>query len=186
MDNGVGMDEEPAGYFVVAVMSEIQKRFEAAQGYLELGMHEEALAELADLEREVGPRFEVLALRMSVLRSAEDWDSMREVAAIIQRMRPEQPEVWIWLADATRHSVALEAARKILLEAEKEFPTNPHIKFQIGCYHCRDGEFDPAERYVRAAIALDPRWRQIALGDDDVRELWPRLKAKLPPESQAT
>ena len=156
-------------------MSEIQKAFEVAQGYLELGMHAEALTELAELERKVGPRFEVLALRLTVLRSAGNWDAMREVAAIIQRMRPGEPESWIWLADATRHSVALAAARRILLEAEEKFPANPHIKFQIGCYHCRDGEIDPAERYVRAAIALDPRWRQIAMGDDDVRELWPRL-----------
>lgn len=161
-------------------MDEFQKRFEAVQGYLELGMHDEALSELADLERETGPRFEVLALRMTVLRDARQWDAMREVAALIRRLRPEQAETWIWLADATRHSVSLEAAREILTEAEKSFPENPHIKFQIGCYHCRLGELDPAERYVRAAIALDRRWNRIARGDDDVRELWPRLTADGP------
>ena len=158
-------------------MEEFQKTFEVAQGYLELGMHAEALGELAALEQDAGPRFEILALRMTVLRDAGQWDAMREVAARIRRMRPGQAETWIWLADATRHSVSLEAAREILTEAEKSFPENPHIKFQIGCYHCRLGELDPAERYVRAAIALDRRWNQIAQGDDDVRELWPRLAA---------
>ncbi len=158
-------------------MEEFQKRFEAVQGYLELGMHAEALSELAALEQEAGPRFEILALRMSVLRAAREWDGMREVTARMRRMRPGEAETWIWLADASRHSVSLEAAREILTEAEKSFPDNPHIKFQIGCYHCRLGELEPAERYVRAAIALDRRWNRIARGDDDVRELWPRLAA---------
>ena len=156
-------------------MSELRKRFEVVQGYQELGMHEEALKALAEIEEEVGPLVEVLALRMTIHRSAGHWDDMREVAGIIRRLQPAQAEAWIWLADATRHSVSLEAAREILVEAEKAFPANPHIKFQIGCYHCRLGEIDPAEKYVRAAIALDPRWNRIALADEDVRELWPRL-----------
>jgi hypothetical protein len=156
-------------------MIELKKRFEVVQGYHELGMNAEALAELAEIEEEVGPQVELLALRMSVHRSAGQWNEMRGVADIIKRLQPAQAEAWIWLADATRHSVSLEAARDILVEAEKSFPANPHIKFQIGCYHCRLGEIVPAERYVRAAIALDRRWNQIALSDEDVRELWPRL-----------
>ena len=156
-------------------MSELRKRFEMVQGYHELGMNAEALAELLEIEAEVGPRIEVLSMRLAIHRSAEQWDEMREVAGVIQRLQPAQAEAWIWLADATRHSVSLEAAREILVEAEKSFPENPHIKFQIGCYHCRLGEIDPAEKYVRAAIALDPRWNRIALSDEDVRELWPRL-----------
>jgi tetratricopeptide (TPR) repeat protein len=159
-------------------MSEMQKSFEVVQGYMELGMHADALAELKRIEAETGPRFEVLALRMTIHRAAGQWDEMREVAAVIQRLQPAQAEPWIWLADATRHSVSLEAAREILVEAEKSFPLNPHIKFQIGCYHCRLGETEPAEKYVRAAIALDQRWSRIALADDDVRELWPRLASE--------
>jgi tetratricopeptide (TPR) repeat protein len=158
-------------------MSELHKRIEVVQGYHELGMHAEALAELTRIEDEVGLQVELLALRMTIHRSAAQWDEMREVADIIKRLQPAQAEAWIWLADATRHSVSLEAAREILVEAEKTFPENPHIKFQIGCYHCRLGEIDPAEKYVRAAIALDQRWNQIALADEDVRELWARLAA---------
>jgi tetratricopeptide (TPR) repeat protein len=156
-------------------MSEMQKRFEVVQGYLELSMFADALAELKGIEMEAGPRFEVLALRMTIHRAARQWDEMRKVTAAIQRQQPAQAEAWIWHADATRHSVSLEAAREILIEAEKAFPQNPHIKFQIGCYHCRLGEMEPAEKYVRAAIAIDPRWNRIALSDEDVRELWPRL-----------
>jgi tetratricopeptide (TPR) repeat protein len=158
-------------------MSELRKRFEVVQGYHELGMHADALAELARIEEEIGPHVEVLALRMAIHRTAGQWEEMRGVADVIRRLQPTQAEAWIWLADATRHSVSLEAAREILVEAEKTFPANPHIKFQIGCYHCRLGEIDPAEKYVRAAIAIDQRWNQIALADEDVRELWPRLAA---------
>lgn len=158
-------------------MSDWRNRLEVVQGYHELGMHAEALAELASIERESGPVTEVLAMRMALHRAEEEWAEMREVAGHLHRRQPAQPETWIWLADATRHSVSLEAARDILMEAEKAFPENPHIKFQIGCYHCRLGQISPAEAYVRAAIALDPRWGRIALGDEDVRELWDRLAA---------
>ena len=159
-------------------MTNLRKRFEIVQGYHELGMAAEALAELADIEREVGPSTGTLALRMVLHRAGGQWTEMREVADMLNRRQPTQPETWIWLADATRHSVSLEAARDILMEAEKTFPANAHIKFQIGCYHCRLGAIDPAEAYVRAAIALDQRWGRIALADEDVRELWSRLEAK--------
>lgn len=155
--------------------SAIKKRFDAVQGYLELGMHADALSELAALEETLGPRFEVLALRMTVFRAARRWDDMREVAGIIHRLRPENAESWIWLADATRHSVSLQAAREILREAETAFPGNPHVKFQLGCYSCQMGELAPGERYVREAIALDQRWAQIALSDPDVEPIWATL-----------
>ena len=117
-------------------------------------------------------------MRVALLRAARQWAGMREAADQLKNRQPAQAETWIWLADATRHSVSLEAARAILIEAEKAFPSNPHIKFQLGCYHCRLGEIDPAETYVRAAIALDERWNRIALADEDVRELWERLGSK--------
>ncbi len=160
----------------------LKKRFDAVQGYLELGMFDEALEELTALESEIGPRFEVLALRMTAYRAAHRWEEMREVAALIHRLRPGHAESWVWLADATRHSISLEVAREILRDAETAFPANPHVKFQLGCYHCQLGELIPAERCVREAIALDRRWHEIALGDTDVESLWPRLR-ELPSES---
>lgn len=149
-----------------------KKRLDAVQGYLELGMFEDALSELASIEAECGPRFEVLALRMMVLRAQKRWREMHAVCSVLKQTRPEHAESWIWLADATRHSQSLGAAREILREAETMFPTNPHVKFQLGCYHCQLGELEPAMRYVQEAVALDRRWLRVALSDSDVEPLW--------------
>lgn len=150
----------------------LKKRFDAVQGYLELGMFDDALGELVAIERETGPRFEIQALRMTALRALKRWDEMRAVCVELKESRPEHAESWIWLADATRHSRSLGAAREILREAETLFPANPHVKFQLGCYHCQMGELEPAMRYVQEAVSLDRRWLRIALSDSDVEPLW--------------
>jgi len=149
-----------------------KKRLDAVQGYLELGMFEDALAELSAIEADYGPRFELLALRMMTLRAQRRWAEMREVCSVLRETRPEQAESWIWLADATRHSRSLGEAREILREAETMFPANPHVKFQLGCYCCQLGDLEPAMRYVQEAVALDRRWLKVALSDQDVEPLW--------------
>ncbi|MBS0657959.1 MAG: hypothetical protein JSR82_06900 [Verrucomicrobia bacterium] len=149
-----------------------KKRLDAVQGYLELGMFDDALAELAAIEGEFGPRYEVLMLRMMTLRGQQRWGEMREVCSILRETQPERAESWIWLADATRHCRSLGEAREILREAETMFPANPHVKFQLGCYSCQLGELEPAMRYVQEAVALDRRWLRVALSDRDVEPLW--------------
>jgi hypothetical protein len=75
------------------------------------------------------------------------------------------------LADAVRHQDSLQQGRSILLEAERKFPNNPHIKFQLGCYHCQLRDMDKARSYLQAAIRIDESWASVAKEDADLAPL---------------
>ena len=79
--------------------------------------------------------------------------------------------MWVSLADAVRHQGSLQQGRTILLEAERKFPDNPHIKFQLGCYHCQLHDLDKARSYLQAAIRLDQSWANAAKEDADLAPL---------------
>jgi Flp pilus assembly protein TadD len=70
-----------------------------------------------------------------------------------------------------RHSGSLQQGRHVLQEAEKKFPQNPHIKFQLGCYLCQLQDLELARSYVQAAIQLDRAWADAAKQDADLAPL---------------
>jgi len=161
-------------------MLSVQREIDAVSGYLDLGMIDEALASLEQLEdRHTGVRrAQFLALRLKLSRQHERWDTMRKAAARLKQLAPHEPEVWISEADAIRHAVSVQAACDHLKEAEILFPDNAHIKFQLGCYHCQLQHLEEGEEYVREATRLHQHWRLIALQDQDVKPLWPKLKGE--------
>lgn len=159
-------------------MSSVQREIDAVSGYLELGMIDEALDTLETLEnRHRGVRrAQFLALRLKLSRKHHRWADMRRAARRLKELAPHEPEVWISEADAIRHAESLEAATRHLSQAEQLFPDNAHIKFQLGCYHCQLAHLKEGEFYVREAARLQNHWRLIALQDQDVKALWPKLK----------
>ena len=47
------------------------------------------------------------------------------------------PELWGNWAYATRRNMSVEAAKTILLDAEKQHPQDATIQFNLGCYVLR-------------------------------------------------
>ncbi len=142
-----------------------------AQGYLGLGMVNEAAGELdriAPAEQELP---EVLALRSAVLQAQENWPALRDVARIFAQRAPGEPGAWITWAYATRRAESLAAAEEILLEAERRHPNEPTIQFNLGCYACQRGDLAAARRRVDRAIALQPKFGEAAATDPDLAPL---------------
>ena len=142
-----------------------------ARGYLELGMVEEAAAELAQLPSERHDDLEVLALRVLVLREQSRWLELSHAANELIRRQPELADWWITAAYATRRAVSLHEAEAILREAELLHPKEPTIQFNLGCYACQRGDLPEARRRVDAAIALDEHFRAAAAADPDLAPL---------------
>lgn len=161
-----------------------ERQLASAHGYYDLGMYAEALEELQAIDPKAPERPETLLLKMSLLRNLDRWPEMKKVAVRLVQAFPEEPELWVSLADAARHADCLEAGRRILVEAEKRFPANAHIKFQLGCYFCRMQDLPAAEAYVRKAISIDADWERVVPRDEDLRELHPRFDGPTPLESE--
>ncbi len=152
-------------------MDSASKLQEELEGYCGLGMYDEALHRIALARRKGDHSLTLDFLRTRILRAAGRFVELKKTAEQLRRLRPEEPEVWVSLADAVRHQDSLQKGRSILLEAERKFPDNPHIKFQLGCYHCQLRDLDKARSYLQAAIRLDQSWANVAKEDADLAPL---------------
>lgn len=148
-----------------------QRRLSHARGYLELGMVAEAAAELAHLSGADAEVPAALALRIAVLHEQEDWPAVRDLARALVRHDDTEAAVWVTLAYATRRADSLIAAEIILLQAEKHFPEEATIQFNLGCYACQRGDLKEARRRVARAIGLDGKFSAVAATDPDLAPL---------------
>lgn len=158
-------------------MSDFQRTLETVKGYLGLGMVDDAIAEIESLHRLDSKRVEVLGIKVALYRQAEEWEKMKSSATDLLKMYPDDPEIWVSVADAVRNGESLQAGISILSEAEKKFTANPHIQFQLGCYTCQAGDFEKAKHYVLRAAKMDPIWAKIALQDEDLRGVWNEIQS---------
>jgi Flp pilus assembly protein TadD len=147
------------------------RRISYAQGYLALGMVAEAAAELAQLPPADSQRPEALAVQLAILHEQKKWDEVRDLARELVRRSPSEPALWVTWAYATRRSESLAAAEKILREAVVHHPVEATIQFNLGCYACLRGDLVSARALVDRAIALDPKFSQLAATDPDLAPL---------------
>jgi tetratricopeptide (TPR) repeat protein len=153
---------------------ENEKLVEIATGYFELGMLDDAIAELTSFGgRE---RLSVLSVWSAGLRMAGRWQEMLSLTRRMVELYPTEAECWASLADATRNFVSLQAGLELLETARQRFPDDGHILFQIGCYCCQLGRLEEARAAVREAICSNRVWAKIAVQDRDLSPLWPELK----------
>ena len=148
-----------------------ERRISYAQGYLALGMVAEAAAELAQLPAADSRRPEALAVRLAVLHAQKKWPEVCELARDLVRHSPAEPALWVTWAYATRRSESLAAAEKILREAATHHPVEATIQFNLGCYACQRGDLVSARALVDRAIALDPKFEELAATDPDLEPL---------------
>lgn len=141
------------------------------RGYLELGMVEEAAAELERIPASAAEDYDVRVLRALVLQEKKNWSKLEPIAASLARERPEEAGWWIMWAYAVRRAKSLADAEKILKEAEANHPKEATIQFNLGCYACQRGDLFKARAYVDCAIALDEHFREAAATDPDLAPL---------------
>lgn len=152
---------------------------DAAIGYAELGMFDEANAELECIDAFNRAAPEVLRVRVATYHGLKKWDALQTVAARLVEHEPTNVQWLVSLAYATRRAVSIGAACNILLAAETQFPNEAIIAFNLGCYYCQLGELETAKDYLRRAFAIDANWRAAALDDKDLEPLWSTLRLQL-------
>jgi tetratricopeptide (TPR) repeat protein len=152
-----------------------RQHWQAAAGYVELGMFLEANTELNEIDPFNRAAPEVLALRIAIYRGLEKWELMLELAKRLAEFQPDDIQWTISLAYATRRVDSIQAAKEILLNAEPKFPKDAAIKYNLACYLCQTGDLQNAKNYLKKAFKIDLNWRMAALEDEDLKPLWESL-----------
>lgn len=143
-----------------------------AEGYLELGLPQEAEDELEKLEGEDRIRKEVWVLRCKIYQATEQWAAMRDVAKHLVSLAPQEAEYWFWAAEATRKAENLDAAEQLLRFALQILPGEALIHYHLACYASQLGYLDEAKDRLKVALDACGNLKHRALQEPDLEPLW--------------
>jgi predicted Zn-dependent protease len=145
----------------------------AAEGYLELGMPEEALREFQNLPRDVKLGVEGLSLLMEIHRVEEEWEQMESVAERLWVAEPGNVARWINWAIALRLSNSPSSARVLLLEALDRFPEAAIVHYHLACCECQLGNLPSAREHLMESKKRCRICRVLALTDEgELQPIW--------------
>ena len=140
----------------------------AAQGYLELGMAVEALAELAALPAIEIRDPDIIELRLHILMQATRWADALSTAEELIRLNADAIPAYIHGAFALHELGRTEEARNLLLKGPSELRKDPTFHYNIGCYEAVLGNREAALDSLQASFALDETYRDFARRDPDL------------------
>ena len=102
-------------------------RLQYANGYLELGMINEASEEIESIMGEDRMSLAVMSFRMKMYRQAEYWPALEAVSKHIAKMAPRKPDGWINYTHALKEMGKTEDAKEVASKALKRHPNNASL-----------------------------------------------------------
>jgi predicted Zn-dependent protease len=145
-----------------------------ASGYLELGMPDEALAEL-----DAAPQASsaVMHLRVEALFVLGRWSEAAVICLPMLQREPGQPAWWIQAAYALRRSRTLAEAEVVLQAGLQQHPHDLLINYNLACYACVQGRHAEARELLEQALrASRAEVLRMAVKDPDLLALRPWLR----------
>lgn len=154
----------------------LRKALTYANGYRELGMFDDALAELDRLSERQQAHTDHQQMRLSILMEAKRWRDALPFAHKLACNETSDPGPLVNLAYVTRRADSLIGARVILERAALRFPNEAIIFYNLGCYACCSEDLESAKSYLEKAFALDARFTLSCQEDEDLIPLRPWLE----------
>ena len=145
-------------------------------GYMQLGIIEEALIELAMLPDDDQWGKKKRAMQLEMFQQQRKWKEMAEVAHGLRMEFPEDVQWWIADAFATRRSQSIDQAREILLEALVCHYEDATIRFNLACYACQLGSLGECMDFLNEAVKRDERFKVMAMDDEDLKDVRDALR----------
>ena len=147
----------------------------AAQGYLELGMVEEALAELSSFTGPFAQDPDIVELRLHIQMQGERWNDALTSAEELLRITPDAVPAFIHGAFALHEMGRTSEARDLLLKGPPVLKNDPTFHYNIGCYEAVLGNKESALQSLQLSFAIDETYRDFAKGDPDLKLLHEEL-----------
>ena len=147
-------------------MISTRRRLEYASGYIGLGMHQDAAAELGLIERNSS---EVLRHWVMLYHETKEWVALIKVAEALAGTDPDEEQGWVSWAYALRELDRVKEAQKVLLKAEVLHGESCAVlHYNLACYACLLGDQMDAKRRLATAIKMDAEFKNSALEDPDL------------------
>jgi predicted Zn-dependent protease len=143
----------------------------AAQGYSELGMFDDAIAELDSLPEETARNSTVIELRTVILMQAKRWKPALVASRELCDAEPAKTSGFIHTAFCLHELGRTAEARDVLLAGPHALHAEPTYHYNLACYECALGHLDLARMHLEKSIELDKKMRDYALTDPDLAAL---------------
>ncbi len=143
----------------------------AAQGYSELSMFDDAIAELDSLPEDTAKDSAVVELRTVILMQAKRWKLALTTSRGLCRTEPEKTSGFIHAAFCLHELGRTAEARDILLAGPETLHAEPTFHYNLACYECALGHLDLARLHLEKSIELDKKFRDFAKVDPDLAAL---------------
>ena len=148
----------------------------AAQGYLELGMVEEALAELVAIQTPAISDPDLIELRLHILMQGGRWSDALASAEELLQLNSSALLAYIHGAFALHELGRTAEARDLLLRGPEVLRKDPTFHYNIGCYEAVLGNCDSAMQSLKKSFALDETYRDFAKQDPDLEAIRAELQ----------
>jgi tetratricopeptide (TPR) repeat protein len=159
----------------LAIMTAEDRRITAAQGYLELGLHEDALAELQGLSAQASCQPEALEAFVLYHVHLQQWELGLGYAEALCIAEPKGAGGYIHTAYCL-HELGRTAEAAQRLESGPAVLKKQAVYFyNLGCYYTRLGELPKAVRLLRRSFEMDGSLRKTARADPDLIPLMSEL-----------
>ena len=143
----------------------------AAQGYCELGLFDDGLAELDTLPVKARDDIAAIELRLGILMQARRWKNAVTVSRQLCRAFPGKNIGYIHTAFCLHELGKTEEARSVLLAGPETLHTEPTYHYNLACYECHLGNVELARAHLDRSFQLDKKFRDFAKTDPDLEAL---------------
>jgi len=147
------------------------RTLEAAVGYFELGMAEEALRELDTLPPEDQDEEEVWEMRSVLNQHLGRWEDAAKACERLCRLKPSDPDRFICWGCCLYELGRIEGCREALLQAEPEAREHGLWNYHLACYEAILGRSEEARALVRKSLSLDPTLMGMARRNENLGPL---------------
>jgi tetratricopeptide (TPR) repeat protein len=154
----------------------VAKRLEAALGYLDLDLPEEAWRELDQIEQPHHELPEIMFGRVDVRMRQKRWAEAIKLADRLCAEHPEHHAAYISRSFCLHSMGRTLDARQKLKEAPRSIAHVPIYHYNLACYECQLGNLPEARRVLQHAFELHSNFLEIAAADKDLEPLWPELE----------
>jgi predicted Zn-dependent protease len=148
-----------------------EQKIRAAEGYVELGMYDDALAELDELDPAQQDILEALRMRVEIVLRKRDWKTALRFSLIACQLYPNESPGFIHAAFCLHELGRTEEAKQTLLDGPAKLLDEPVYYYNLGCYDAVLGNLNQAKAYLRASFRLDKSFRNMAKNDPDLERI---------------
>ena len=146
-----------------------------SNGYRELGMFDESILELEEIEG--NDRWHPLVVEASynTYRDAKEWELAMTMAKLKHESKPNSLEWLLNYADAHHQLADTEKAIECLKDAEGKFCEEAEYLFRLAKYHAILGNVEEAKNLVRRVFKLNGSFKADFLDDPAFDSVWERF-----------